>query len=425
MTNFGHGLQADMDSWNEVVASWMSSILWAPHHVVALIACLTGFLLLWCIEHGSNARTHIVLAACAFASAAGSSIYVTLVFAAFLAVWTAIMLVRRYHRDCVVLLSTGALGRHPFSAVPAQPHVAWRRYRRRLPEKRLLTFSVRKFTLAETLLSGSIPNGGWLIQLVYAALLPLNYFLELGFFFAIGWLTLKKYRKSGQLTRQQLALSTMLITTVVVCTFVRSSVIANNDLGWRGFLFAQFVLILWSVDFWPEWPKLGFDLRITLRAMLMLGIFGTAYQVVMLRMYPIFLDQWVISRARRPQSTTRRPLTVNLAAVPWRCGEGTPSLESMLPEGATIQFNPRGDTNGYFCGLYANRQVVAFDEGCVATFGGARADCVGLISRILPIFETPALQPPIDLRPLTYSFFRTRIRSGPTGAVGSGRCSRW
>jgi hypothetical protein len=72
-------------------------------------------------------------------------------------------------------------------------------------------------------------------------------------------------------------------------------------------------------------------------------------------------------------------------------------LESILPEGATIQFNPRGDTNGYFGGMYANRQVVAFDEACGSTFGGTRQDCTGLISRVLPIFETPSMQQPIDL----------------------------
>jgi hypothetical protein len=169
-------------------------------------------------------------------------------------------------------------------------------------------------------------------------------------------------------------------------------VIANNDLGWRGFLFAQFVLILWAIDFWPEWPKLGFDLRITLRAMLMLGVFGTAYQVVMLRMYPIFLDQWVIPGSK-PYSPSvdgqfgRRALAIR---------RGYTQLESMLPEGATIQFNPRGDTNGYFCGLYANRQVVAFDEGCGSTFGGARQDCAEIISRVPPVFETLAIQRPID-----------------------------
>jgi hypothetical protein len=404
MTNFGHGFEADMDSWNEVIASWMSSILWAPHHVVALIACLTGFLVLWCIVHGSNARTHALIAACAFASATGSSIYVTLVFAAFLAVWTVIMLVRRHHRDCVVLLSTGLL-----AGILSLPYLlslmSHNAGTAGTLGETLFTFSVRKFTLAESLLSSGIPNGGWLIQLVYAALLPLNYFLELGFFFAIGWLSLKKYRNSAKLTRQQLALSAMLITTVAVCTFVRSSVIANNDLGWRGFLFAQFVLILWSVDFWPEWPKLGFDLRIILRVMLMLGVFGTAYQLVMLRMYPVFLDQWVTpghtaSNHGSPSADGqfgRRALAMR---------QGYARLESMLPPGATIQFNPRGDTNGYYCGLYANRQVVAFDEGCGSTFGGARGDCAGLISRVVPVFETGALRRPIDLDPIDVLVFQ-------------------
>jgi len=49
----------------------------------------------------------------------------------------------------------------------------------------------------------------------------------------------------------------MLTTSVVICTFVRSSVISYNDLGWRGFMIAQFVLILWSVEFWPTWPELS------------------------------------------------------------------------------------------------------------------------------------------------------------------------
>jgi hypothetical protein len=381
LMNYGHWVQPDMDWWNEQVASWLSSLLWAPHHVVALIACLTGFLLVWCIEHRSNARAHVVLAACAFASAVGCSIYVTLVFAAFLAVWTAMMLARRCHRDCVALLSAGVLAGilslpYLLNLIPHGAGAAG------TAGETFFTFSVRKFTAAEILLKGSPLGSGWLIQLVYAALLPLNYFLELGFFFAIGWLTLKGYRKSGKLTRQQLALSTMLIVSVVICTFVRSSVIANNDLGWRGFLFAQFVLILWSVDFWPAWPKLGFDGRITLRAMLMLGVYGTAYQVIMLRIYPILQDQWAIA-----DPLGRRTMAMR---------RGYARLESILPEGATIQFNPRGATNRFFCGLYANRQIVALNEGCGSVFGGTGQDCAGLISRISPIFDTPTSTRPSD-----------------------------
>src|ERR1035437_3976774 len=381
---FGHLILPDMDAWNEVVASWLPSLLWAPHHVVAVIACLTGFLLLWCIEHVPNARSHVVLAACAFALAAGCSIYVTLAFAAFLAVWTAMMLARRCHRDCVALLSAGGL-----AGILSLPYllslVSHGAGAAGSAGETFLTFSVRKFNPAEILLKGNTLHSDWLIQLVNAVLLPLNYFLELGFFFAIGWLTLKRYRKSGKLTPQQRALSTMLITIIVICTFVRSSVIENNDLGWRGFLFAQFVLLLWSVDFWPAWPKLGFGVRITLRAMLVLGVYGTAYQGIMLRIYPILQDQWWEIPDRLGG---RRTLAMR---------RGYARLESILPEAAVIQFNPRGVTNAFFCGLYANRQVAAFGEGCGSVFGGPRQDCARLLSRISPAFEASAMPQPIDL----------------------------
>jgi hypothetical protein len=388
---FSHLVLADMDWWNEQVASWLHSLLFVPHHVVALIACLTGFLLLWCIEHGSNARGHVVLAACAFASAAGCSIYVTLVFAAFLALWTAMMLARRRHRDCLALLSAGVL-----AGILSLPYllglVSHGASAAGTGRETFLTFSVRTFTVAEILLKGSTLESGWLVQAVNAVLLPLNYFLELGFFFAIGWLTLKRYRKLGELTRQQLALSTMLITSVVICTFVRSSVIAFNDLGCRGFLFAQFVLIVWSVDFWPGWSKLERNVRIALRAMLVLGVAGTAYQGLMLRMFPILEDQGVIPKHAAWLSSDRQLGRRTMAAR-----RAYTQLESILPEGATLQFNPKGASNGYFCGMYANRQVVAFDEGCGAVFGGPGQDCAHLLSRILPVFETSASPRPIDM----------------------------
>src|ERR1035438_5680156 len=42
-----HALWGDMEWWDtNQVTSWIGSFLWVPHHVVSLIACLTGFLLL-------------------------------------------------------------------------------------------------------------------------------------------------------------------------------------------------------------------------------------------------------------------------------------------------------------------------------------------------------------------------------------------
>jgi hypothetical protein len=157
----------------------------------------------------------------------------------------------------------------------------------------------------------------------------------------------------------------MLITSVVICTFVRSSVIANNDLGWRGFLFAQFVLILWSVDFWPSWSKLERDAKITLLAMLILGVAGTVYQGIMLRIFPLLADRGVVAMhdtLSPDRQLGRRTMAMRRAYA---------RLESILPETATIQFNPKETPNGYFAGMYSNRQVVAFDEGCGSVFGGS------------------------------------------------------
>ena len=81
-------------------------------------------------------------------------------------------------------------------------------------------------------------------------------------------------------------------------------------------------------------------------------------------------------------------------------------LESILPETATIQFNPRETPNGYFAGMYSNRQVVAFDEGCGSVFGGSGQSCDGLISRILPVFASPAAPRPVDLEPIDVLVFQ-------------------
>jgi hypothetical protein len=72
-------------------------------------------------------------------------------------------------------------------------------------------------------------------------------------------------------------------------------------------------------------------------------------------------------------------------------------LDSILPEGATLQFNPKEAYTGYFGGVYANRQFVAFDDGCGAVFSGPSRSCEGLLARIAPVFAAPAMPRPSDL----------------------------
>jgi hypothetical protein len=67
--------------------------------------------------------------------------------------------------------------------------------------------------------------------------------LELGFFLGAGLVWWRKRRaRAESLTRNELPTVLMILTTAAICAFLRSTVIDNNDLGWRGFLVAQFGL---------------------------------------------------------------------------------------------------------------------------------------------------------------------------------------
>jgi hypothetical protein len=78
----------DADWWDpNQVTGWITSLLWVPHHVASLVACLVGFLLLYGLqeEDGWLRRMGVsVLACAAFASAAGLGLYVTFAITVFL-----------------------------------------------------------------------------------------------------------------------------------------------------------------------------------------------------------------------------------------------------------------------------------------------------------------------------------------------------
>ena len=249
-----------LESWNEYVDWFLHSSIWAPHAVAALIACITGFLLVWQAPAAANRRALLrygPIGGMAFASAAGTSIWVAFVFGVFLIVWTAICAWKRWRREVLALAIAGGAALLlvlPYlqdlraASVAAGPGT---------PGGRILTLTVRTFSLAALIPHWpGMPEWGRLL-LVNGSLLPLNYFLEFGFFFLIGRIKWRQYRASGRpLSRQDLACAAMLAVSTLICTFLKSSVIGNNDLGWRGFLPAQFVLLLWSVDIWMERAKL-------------------------------------------------------------------------------------------------------------------------------------------------------------------------
>ena len=219
----------------------------------------------------------------------GASIYVALVFGLFLTAWTATLLMQRCWHESAVYIAAGATGLVlflPYAFSLRGPALVGP----------TIQFWIRPFYPVDGLFRGQHITSGWILDIANALVLPLNYFLELGFFLVAAVLWWNRHRASGQrLTRAESATALMIGTSVLVCTFMRSSVIGNNDLGWRGFLFAQFGLLLWGVDIVSDWRVTGRGQRVFLAVLLILGAAGSAYELGINRFYPLLADRGTVA----------------------------------------------------------------------------------------------------------------------------------
>ena len=374
-----HAVRPAMEWWNEQVDGFVYSVLWESHYIAGLIACLIAFLILWAGsgKAGWRARAEqALLAGIALATAFGSAIYVAFVFALFLIVWTLFTLIERRWREGAVLVAAGAIGLSlalPFAhslrgpAQGGQPLELW----------------VRPFSPIDALFRGQGLDKGLTLSLVNALALPLNYFLELGFFFAAAAVWWKNHRARGKpLTRAESAAWMMIATSVAVCTFLRSSVIGNNDLGWRGFLIAQFALLLVGVDVLAE----ARGRRAFLAALLALGAAGSAYEIGINRFYAPLADRGIV------------PLFYWLApdrhagARNFAIREAGEWVMSATAADGIVQFNPRVGEQNTSALLYSGRPAIAANQDCMSTFGGDPALCPAVLEKLRGVFP-PAGQP--------------------------------
>jgi hypothetical protein len=360
--------------WNEHVDWFVYSTIWAPHALAAMIAAFTAFLLLWqapATSGRSGVLRYGVPGGIALASSVGCSIYVTFAFAIFLVIWTLVTLWKRWYREAAGLLLAGvvmiALALPYLRDLAGSPDAG-----------PLFQFTVRTFSM-----SALIPTRGVGQLLVNGALLPVNYLLEFGFFFLIARYKWRQHRASGQpASRQDLAFTLMLATSLLVCTFMRST-IGCNDLGWRGLLVAEFVLLLWAVDIFPRREHLAFlnehqrDLMVLFVA---LGAAGTVYDLAIVRLYPVLADRGVVPPLdwMSPDRDFGKRTYAARAAYEW--------LQHTTPPTAAVQANPKvvfQDTLGM---IYGDRHAVAADLGCLAGFGGDPRECPPIVARLQEIY---------------------------------------
>lgn len=403
-------VKASVDWWNEQVAGFFSTALWEAHYLCSLICCLTAFLILWeaPAQRGFARRAgYGALAGLALASAVGAAIYVAFVFAVFLMLWGLVAIYKRWWAEIPGLVAAGVVAILlflPYASELSGPASAGG------PP---LQFWVRPFSPIDVLFR-QVLGGGWKIDLLNAAMLPLNYFLELGFFLAAAVVWWKARLRTGKsMTRAELAVGAMVATSVVICTFLRSSVIGNNDLGWRGFLIAQFGLLLWSVD-----VLAGGGLRKGLLvALLALGILGTTYDVLMLRFFPVMADAGFVATAGWMAPDRQFGKRTYAAREAWEWAD------SVLPRSARIQFNPHPVLQDTYAFLYARRQVVAADGSCLSGFGGDPSLCPPILAQLERFYPPNHNPAPASLRELCSSLPIDLLAVRDTDAVWSDRQS--
>jgi hypothetical protein len=366
---------ASSEWWNEPVLSWVNSVFWQPHSIAAMVACVTGLLAIRDAARHTGWRGRMpgaVIGGAAVASALGLSIYVTFVFAVFLIVWLVTLLLRGRRVESGVICVAGVV-----AFVMAIPYLL--ELTRELPGSGAgsgsatlpIQFAVRSFYFAEALVG---PGNSWRTTLADTLALPLNYFLEFGFFFVVG---IRQWKKGGDACA-----TALLVTSILVSTFLRSNSISSNDLGWRGIIFAQFVLLIWASQLWDNglFPSRR-RVFSAVGVMLALGLAATVYDVTMLRIYPLLLDNLNIPR-------------YHWLAPDHHLGERTYALREVyerlggeLPEKAIVQQNPNTVPGDLFYGLYADRQTAVETPGCGLALGGSAALCESILTPVRGLFD--------------------------------------
>jgi hypothetical protein len=383
-------LLSEMEWWNNQITSWWGTGLWVPHHLAALTIGLTGLVLLWRAATATSRNafsTEAILAGICFATMVGTSVYVALIFAAFLVAWIVVSWILRERRHAVAVLVAGAV-----TLIFTLPYLATLFHASHGAGGNGGTSSFVKPTIRDFAPLDAFLETRHVPFLAQAALrliaLPVNYFLELGFFavVAIAYLFSAWRRKRWDL---RIAFTVLLAaTSVFICTFLRSGVIANNDLGDRGFLAAQFVFLLWAAELIVSRQamtaarpsRLSPWLRSPLWApLILLGALGTIYELGLLRFNAPLADAHVYPLDLSPDH--------NLGLRTFAMRSAYDRLHEMTAVSAIVQNNPQWKYADYFYGLYAHRQTAAYDPSCGATFGGSMTECKMLYPEIVNIFS--------------------------------------
>ena len=256
-------LSSNPEDWSlqSLIISWLDTLLWSPNHVASLSSCcFFAFLLAWMgrKERPGFSIASVIFIGLSLASAFGLSIYVTFAFFLVMIVWAIWQVAVEKSGRPVILLAAGGVA----AAVLLIPFL------RELMHGSTGTagggspfeFSVREMIPANVVTATSLfqhfaPGLGAFAD-TFARLLLLvpGYALELGFYLAVLLIYMFVSRRGRQrLTRAERSLVFIVMVTIPLTSFLRSSVISINDFGMRSALLLQFPLLILGSGLITAW----------------------------------------------------------------------------------------------------------------------------------------------------------------------------
>ena len=354
-----------IEGWNLPIMSWLNALTWVPNHVASMAACMISLLAILSSSHASKGQrlVSVSIAGISIGSALGLSIWVAFTFGVFMAVWGIVTLCNRSQRPMFLpIIASGIIGLIVVSQflVEVLRSDGGSTSTGGLP----ISFYVRRF-----LFTGALEPG--LREIMGTLFLPVNYFFELGFFFVIAILWFRQRRKLnyGQHNQYFWAETILLATVAVLLSFVKSTAIVLNDLGMRGWLLGQFVLIIWAVDIFnasskeqvlltPTLFRSSFNSRRIndlLTFLLVVGIMTTALEASATRFWTILVDTGVVGVPNELSADT------NLGERTYNARLAYEYIRDHTPQNIIVQNNPTTFLDRP-SGLYGTRQMIIADR---------------------------------------------------------------
>lgn len=333
--------QGRLEGWNMPIMSWMNALAWVPHHLAAALACMTALAIsLQHIEQAYTRRIPLsIVVGLAFASAFGLSVWVMFVFAIFWLVWGISLAFEKKYQQVIFMLASGiyALMFASLFLVGIFSDGGTTSPGGGLP----ISFYVRPFVLT-SLLPIASPLA---INFLNFLFLPLNYLFELGFFFFIAVVWFREvYRKTETPSLFYKAEILLVLVVTVILTFFYSNIIAINDLGIRGWIPVQFVLVVWGADVifqcceFDKWLSLKMfkpirgtkTLRLVLSMTMLIGMATMSSEFLALRFWHMFVsangaDLYLLNPEGKRAYSARSAYEF---------------LNEILPRDVIVQYNP-------------------------------------------------------------------------------------